>query len=57
MPRRNKEVTNKLEEIDKLIDDEDFAQAKNEIELLKTKLNGSIPAIVKQEGLITMLED
>jgi len=57
VPRRNKEVTNKLEEIDKLIDDEDFAQAKNEIELLKTKLNGSIPAIVKQEGLITMLED
>lgn len=28
VPRRNKEVTNKLEEIDKLIDDEDFAQAK-----------------------------
>jgi len=57
VPRRNKEVTKKLEEIDKLIDRENFAQAKNKIEQLKTELNGSIPAIVKQEGLITMLED
>jgi predicted ATP-binding protein involved in virulence len=54
--KRDEDISKKLDAIYTLIDDEDFASAKNEISTLKIELNGSIPEIVRMEGLITMLE-
>lgn len=55
-PKRDEDISKKLDAIYKLIDDEDFGVAKDQISALKTELNGSIPEIVRMEGLITMLE-
>ncbi len=53
---RNKEITEKLHQIFVLIDEDKFEEAKQSIRILKEKLNGSIPEIVRAESLITMLE-
>uniref|UniRef100_UPI0025E5A8BB AAA family ATPase n=1 Tax=Sulfuricurvum sp. TaxID=2025608 RepID=UPI0025E5A8BB len=54
--KRDEDISKKLDAIYELIDDEEFASAKDQISGLKTELNGSIPEIVRMEGLITMLE-
>jgi len=54
--KRDEDISKKLDTIYKLIDDEAFATAKSQISALKTELNGSVPEIVRMEGLITMLE-
>lgn len=54
--KRDEDISKKLDAIYALIDDKEFASAKDQIFALKTELNGSIPEIVRMEGLITMLE-
>jgi hypothetical protein len=54
--KRDEDISKKLDSIYTLIDDEKFTSAKDQISTLKTELNGSIPEIVRMEGLITMLE-
>lgn len=54
--KRDEDISQKLDAIYTLIDDEDFLSAKDQISALKIELNGSIPEIVRMEGLITMLE-
>lgn len=53
---RNIDVTGKLSEIFRLIDDEKFKEARYQITELEKKLCGSIPEIVRAKSLITMLE-
>jgi predicted ATP-binding protein involved in virulence len=55
-PERDAEISNKMNDIYRFIDGENFYEAKKAITELTTKLNGSIPEIVRMEGLITMLE-
>lgn len=54
--KRDEDISQKLDAIYTLIDNEEFTSAKDQISALKTELNGSIPEIVRMEGLITMLE-
>jgi predicted ATP-binding protein involved in virulence len=54
--KRDEDISKKLDAIYTLIDDEEFTSAKDQISALKIELNGSIPEIVRMEGLITMLE-
>lgn len=53
---RNAGVEKQLNTLFKLIDDEQFEQAKAEIARLKTELHGDIPDIVRAEALMTMLD-
>lgn len=52
---RNVEVEKQLDRLFRLIDDEQFEQAKTAIARLKTELHGDIPDIVRAEALMTML--
>ncbi len=52
---RNTEVEKELKHIFTLIDEENFDQAKIEINRLKEELHGSIPDLIHAESLITML--
>lgn len=54
--RREKQTDKELNDIFVLIDQGRFAEAKTTIALLKEKLNGGIPEMVRAEGLIAMLE-
>lgn len=53
---RNVEVEEQLDTLFKLIDDEDFVQAKAKIAQMKTALHGSLPDIVQAEALMSMME-
>lgn len=53
---RNAEVEKQLDTLFKLIDDEDFVQAKAQIAQMKTALHGSLPDIVQAEALMSMME-
>ncbi|HBF33118.1 TPA: ATPase [Candidatus Sumerlaeota bacterium] len=53
---RNEGVTAKLTSIFRLIDDEEFPEAKNKITELQEELKGSIPETVRAQSLIAMLE-
>lgn len=53
---RNTEVEEQLDTLFKLIDDEDFVQAKAQIAQMKTALHGSLPDIVQAEALMSMME-
>jgi predicted ATP-binding protein involved in virulence len=53
---RNERIEEELTSIFKLIDNTQFEKAKKKIEKVKKQIHGSIPEIVKAEGLITMLE-
>lgn len=53
---RNQEVAKTLTEIFRLIDSEQFPEAKARIDELRGQLKGSIPELVRAESLITMLE-
>ena len=53
---RNTEVEEQLDTLFKLIDDEDFVQAKAKIAQMKTALHGSLPDIVQAEALMSMME-
>ncbi|WML89255.1 AAA family ATPase [Thiothrix lacustris] len=52
---RNAGVEKQLDTLFRLIDDEQFEQAKIEITRMKTELHGDIPDIVRAEALMTML--
>ncbi|OQX01835.1 MAG: hypothetical protein BWK73_44745 [Thiothrix lacustris] len=52
---RNIGVEKQLDRLFRLIDDEQFEQAKTEISRIKTELHGDIPDIVRAEALMTML--
>lgn len=52
---RNIGVEKQLDTLFRLIDDEQFEQAKTEIFRLRTELHGDIPDIVRAEALMTML--
>lgn len=52
---RNIGVEKQLDTLFRLIDDEQFEQAKTEISRLRTELHGDIPDIVRAEALMTML--
>lgn len=54
--RRDKQTDKELNDIFVLIDQGRFTEAKTTIALLKEKLNGGIPEMVRAEGLIAMLE-
>ena len=54
--RRNSSITEQLASITSLIDEEQFDKAKEKIENLKIKINGSIPEIVHAESMMTMME-
>jgi len=56
VPSRKVMATQKFNEVYELIDEENFKLAKEKIVALKQELNGSVPEIVRMEGLITMLE-
>ena len=53
---RNVGVEKQLDALFKLIDDEQFRQAKAEITRMKTELHGDIPDIVRAEALMEMLD-
>jgi predicted ATP-binding protein involved in virulence len=53
---RNQETANQLQEIFRLIDKEQFSDAKKQMMLLRKKLMGNIPELVRAESLIAMLE-
>lgn len=53
---RNTEVEEQLDTLFKLIDDEDFVQAKAKIAQMKIALHGSLPDIVQAEALMSMME-
>jgi predicted ATP-binding protein involved in virulence len=53
---RDEGVTQELEEVFQLIDNEHFSDAKEKIKRLEDRLNGSIPELVRANALITMLE-
>lgn len=53
---RNAKVKKKIEEIFKLIDQEDFLQAENEITKLQSELNGEIPELIEAKNLILMMK-
>jgi predicted ATP-binding protein involved in virulence len=54
---RNPETNVQLQAIAALIDEEKFAEAREQMGLLHKRLNGSIPELVGAETLILMLED
>ena len=51
------DTNSKLREIFNLIDSDQLGDAKLKINKLKSELNGDIPAIIRAEALITMLND
>jgi predicted ATP-binding protein involved in virulence len=53
---RNQEITDKLDEIFMLIDQDEFTKAKEKIKELKQITRGSIPELVRAETVLTMLE-
>lgn len=53
--RRNTDIADQLEEIFNLIDDECFSDAQLRIGVLRDKVGGSIPELVRAESLIAML--
>ena len=54
--RRDGEIEKELSRIDKLIDKERFDQAKARVAKLKKKISGNIPALLRAETHIAMLE-
>ena len=53
---RNQDTADQLQEIFRLIDNEQFSDAKRQMVLLREKLMGNIPELVRAESLIAMLE-
>lgn len=54
---RSSIVEQQLDDIARLIDDEHFAQARQQIEQLEVDLNGPIPELVELKAMIFMLEE
>lgn len=53
---RNQDVKNKIDQIFKLIDQENFVKAESEIKELQTELNGEIPELIEAKSLILMMK-
>ena len=55
-PRRDDEVSRKLTEISRFIDNDEFEKAREQIAALKELVHGSLPDIVGAETMMKMLE-
>ncbi len=55
--RRDAEIDKAISDIDLLIDKENFKEAKVRIEELRKKVTGNIPALLRSESYIAMLDD
>lgn len=53
---RNQDVKKKIDQIFKLIDQENFVKAESEIKELQTELNGEIPELIEAKSLILMMK-
>ena len=53
---RSQEVKKKIDQIFKLIDQENFVKAESEIKELQTELNGEIPELIEAKSLILMMK-
>lgn len=53
---RNQDVKKKIDQIFKLIDQENFVKAESEIKELQTALNGEIPELIEAKSLILMMK-